>query len=95
MIITYTIIAFVGLLIPTIHQLIWGFKAKTRGEINKVGLRSGMIQMTTTLIAYIIFMKIEGANPKLAFEVGMLFLVSVGLVVVIQHLLMTLKQNKF
>ena len=94
MVLTYTIIAFIGLFIPTIHQLIWGFKAKTRPEINKVGLRSGMIQMTTTLIAYIIFLKIEGANPKLAFEVGMLFLISVGLVVIIQHLLLTLKQGK-
>ena len=94
MVLTYTIIAFIGLFIPTIHQLIWGFKAKTRPEINKVGLRSGMIQMTTTLIAYIIFLKIEGANPNLAFEVGMLFLISVGLVVIIQHLLLTLKKGK-
>lgn len=94
MVVTYTIIAFIALLIPTIHQLIWGFKAKTRQEINKVGIRSATMQMAATVIAYVIFLKIEGSNPNLAVQTGITFLISVGLVVVIQHLLMTLKQNK-
>lgn len=94
MIVTYTIIAFVCMLIPTIHQLIFGFKPKDRAGINKIGMRSATMQMVAAAIGYVLFSKIEGANPKLIVETGMLFLVSVGLVVVIQHLLLTLKQGK-
>lgn len=94
MIVTYTIIAFVCMLIPTIHQLIFGFKPKDRAGINKVGMRSATMQMVAAAIGYVLFIKIEGANPKLIIEAGMLFLVSVGLVVIIQHLLLTLKQGK-
>jgi len=95
MILTYTIIAFICLIIPTIHQLIFGFKPKDRAGINKVGLRSATMQMAAILIAYLIFLKIEGANAMLAVYTGITFLISVGLVVVIQHLLLTLKQKKF
>lgn len=94
MIVTYTLIAFICLLIPTLHQLIFGFKPKDRAGINKIGMRSATMQMAAAAIAYTIFSKIEGSNPKLAIEAGMLFLVSVGLVVIIQHLILTLKQGK-
>ncbi len=94
MIIAYTLIAFICLLIPTIHQLIFGFKPKDRAGINKIGIRSGTMQIAAAIIAYVIFLKIEGANPKLAIEAGLLFLISVGMVVIIQHLLLTLKQGK-
>lgn len=93
MIVTYTIIAFICLLIPTIHQLIWGFKAKDRLSINKTGIRSATMQLAGTAIAYILFTKMEGANPNLAFQTGITFLISVGLVVIIQHLLMTIRQK--
>lgn len=94
MILTYTIIAFVCLFIPTIHQLIFGFKPKDRIGINKVGLRSVTMQIAAILIAYVLFLKIDGANPMLAVYTGITFLISVGLVIIIQHLLLTLKQNK-
>lgn len=93
MVLTYTLIAFFCLLIPTIHQLIFGFLAKDRWSINKVGIRSATMQLAGTAIAYILFMKMEGANPNLAFQTGITFLISVGLVVVIQHLLMTIRQK--
>ena len=93
MILSYTIISFVCLIIPTIHQLIFGFKAKERWAINKIGIRSATMQLAAIAIAYVLFLKIEGANPNLVLQTGITFLISVGLVVVIQHLLMTIRQK--
>ncbi|HBX62227.1 MULTISPECIES: hypothetical protein [Empedobacter] len=86
------IIAFSMLIFPTIYQGIAGFRTKDAAVVKKVAWRAVLMQIMGTLLAYFIFIKI-GQDKQVAIYVGFMFFTSVAILVLIQNILIYLKNN--
>lgn len=86
------IIAFIMLIFPTIYQGIAGFKTKDSAIVKKIAWRAVMMQVMGTLLAYFIFIKI-GQDKQVAIYVGFMFFTSLAILVLIQNVLIYLKNN--
>ncbi len=88
------ILAFLLLIFPTIHQALSGFRTQDKQLLKKISWRSAFMQLFSIFIAYFIFLKSGVENPMLVAYTGITFLLSVGLLVLIQYLRIYLKENK-
>lgn len=88
------LLAFLLLLFPTIHQAIAGFRTKDSVALKQISWRSAFMQLFSIFIAYVVFLQSDDDNPMLAAYTGITFLLTLGLLILIQHLLLFLKDNK-
>ena len=86
------IIAFSMLIFPTIYQGIAGFRTKDANVVKKIAWRAVLMQIMGTLLAYFIFIKI-GQDKQVAIYVGFMFFTSLAILVLIQNILIYLKNN--
>lgn len=86
------IIAFIMLIFPTIYQAIVGFRTKEQAVVKKTGWQTVIMQLIGTLLAYFIFIKI-GQDKQIAIYVGFIFFLSLAILVLIQNILIYLRNN--
>lgn len=88
------LIVFIFLFIPIVYQAIYGFRAKEYKAVNKQGLQSAGMEIIGTLIAFFIFHQAENDFKMTVLYTGFTFLLSIGMLVMIQNLLLFLKKNQ-
>ena len=80
------------LIFPTIYQAIAGFRTKDALIVKKIAWRAVTMQVIGTALAYSIFVKI-GQDKQVGIYVGFLFFTSLAILVLIQNILIYLKNN--
>jgi len=80
-------------LLPTIYQAINGFRAQDRKVINKFGLQSAGMQVIGTVVGFVLYNMMNNEFKMIVLYTGVTFLLCIGLLVMIQNLLVVIKQK--
>ncbi|ADX67497.1 hypothetical protein [uncultured Weeksella sp.] len=88
------ILVFVFLLLPVLYQLFMGFRAKERKQLNSIGLQSAVMQIIGTVVGWILFNQIGSDFKTIVIYTGFTFLLCIGSVLMVQHILLIIRNQK-
>lgn len=88
------IIVFIFLLLPIVYQAIFGFRANNHQAIVKQGLQSAGMEVLGVAIVYTVLHWAGDDFKTMVLYTGITFLLSIGLLVLIQNILLYLRNNQ-
>ncbi|OFM84710.1 hypothetical protein HMPREF2660_00890 [Weeksella sp. HMSC059D05] len=71
-----------------------GFRAKERKQLNSIGLQSAVMQIIGTVVGWILFNQIGSDFKTIVIYTGFTFLLCIGSVLMVQHILLIIRNQK-